>query len=47
MATQPEPDMKVSDLTDWMLSRLPATRHTFTRDEIINWLLDMRNEFDQ
>ncbi len=47
MDSQTQPDFQVSDIADWLLRRLPADRTLFTRDEIVDLLLDLRQEFDR
>lgn len=41
-----EPDVKVTDIIDWILFKLPPTRTTFTKDEITDILLDLRQEYN-
>ncbi len=36
----------VSELVDWILNRIPVEQKVFTRAELVDFLLDLRNEFD-
>ncbi len=42
-----EPDISVSDIVDWILFKLPPSRTMFTREEIVDLLLDLRQEYDR
>lgn len=41
-----EVDISVSDIIDWILYRLPPGRTMFTKDEITDILLDLRQEYN-